>query len=66
VRLQFQTVYVFTSDRFAGNPLALALSAEDLSTQQMQAIAAEFNLAETTFVRPPFRKTRRPGAPMSR
>src|ERR1700682_4828552 len=53
MRLQFQTVDVFTSDRFAGNPLAVVLNAEELSTGQMQAIAAEFNLAETTFVRPP-------------
>ncbi len=53
MRLQFQTVDVFTSDRFAGNPLAVVLNGEGLSAQQMQAIAAEFNLAETTFVRPP-------------
>ena len=53
MRLQFQTVDVFTADRFAGNPLAVVLNADGLSSQQMQAIAAEFNLAETTFVRPP-------------
>ncbi len=53
MQLQFQTVDVFTSDRFAGNPLAVVLNAEGLSTQQMQAIAAEFNLAETTFIHPP-------------
>jgi trans-2,3-dihydro-3-hydroxyanthranilate isomerase len=53
MRLHFQTVDVFTSDRFAGNPLAVVLNAEGLSAPQMQAIAAEFNLAETTFVRPP-------------
>jgi trans-2,3-dihydro-3-hydroxyanthranilate isomerase len=53
MRLQFQTVDVFTSTRFAGNPLAVVLNGDGLSTQQMQAIAAEFNLAETTFVRPP-------------
>jgi trans-2,3-dihydro-3-hydroxyanthranilate isomerase len=53
MRLQFQTVDVFTSDRFAGNPLAVVLNAEGLSTAQMQAIAAEFNLSETTFVLPP-------------
>ena len=53
MRLQFQTVDVFTSDRFAGNPLAVVLNAEGLSAPQMQAIAAEFNLAETTFVLPP-------------
>jgi trans-2,3-dihydro-3-hydroxyanthranilate isomerase len=53
MRLRFQTVDVFTSDRFAGNPLAVVLDADGLSSQQMQAIAAEFNLAETTFVLPP-------------
>jgi trans-2,3-dihydro-3-hydroxyanthranilate isomerase len=53
MRLQFQTVDVFTGKQFAGNPLAVVLNAEGLSTGQMQAIAAEFNLAETTFVLPP-------------
>jgi trans-2,3-dihydro-3-hydroxyanthranilate isomerase len=53
MRLQFQTVDVFTGTQFAGNPLAVVLNAEGLSTEQMQAIAAEFNLSETTFVRPP-------------
>jgi trans-2,3-dihydro-3-hydroxyanthranilate isomerase len=53
MRLQFETVDVFTSDRFSGNPLAVVLNALGLSTQQMQSIAAEFNLAETTFVLPP-------------
>src|SRR6187399_3487904 len=53
MRLQFETADVFTSEQFAGNPLAVVLNAEGLSTGQMQAIAAEFNLAETTFVLPP-------------
>ena len=53
MRLQFETVDVFTADRFSGNPLAVVLNAEGLSTEQMQSIAAEFNLAETTFVLPP-------------
>src|SRR3954447_3716817 len=53
MQLQFATVDVFTADRFSGNPLAVVLNAEGLSTGQMQAIAAEFNLAETTFVLPP-------------
>ena len=53
MRLQFETVDVFTSERFSGNPLAVVLNAEGLSTGQMQSIAAEFNLAETTFVLPP-------------
>jgi trans-2,3-dihydro-3-hydroxyanthranilate isomerase len=53
MRLQFETVDVFTQHRFSGNPLAVVLNAEGLSSQQMQSIAAEFNLAETTFVLPP-------------
>jgi trans-2,3-dihydro-3-hydroxyanthranilate isomerase len=53
MRLQFQTVDVFTATQFVGNPLAVVLNAEGLSTGQMQAIAAEFNLAETTFILPP-------------
>ena len=53
MRLQFQNVDVFTGTQFVGNPLAVVLNAEGLSAGQMQAIAAEFNLAETTFVLPP-------------
>lgn len=53
MRLNFETVDVFTSRQFGGNPLAVVLNAEGLSTEQMQAIAREFNLAETTFVLPP-------------
>lgn len=53
MRLQFVTVDVFTDRQFGGNPLAVVLNADGLSTEQMQAIAAEFNLAETTFVRTP-------------
>lgn len=49
----FQTVDVFTDRKFGGNPLAVVTEAEGLTTEQMQAIAAEFNLAETTFVLPP-------------
>ena len=51
--LDFVTVDVFTGTQFAGNPLGVVLNADGLSTAQMQAIAAEFNLAETTFVLPP-------------
>jgi trans-2,3-dihydro-3-hydroxyanthranilate isomerase len=53
MRRQFETVDVFTHDQFSGNPLAVVLNAEGLSSEQMQSIAAEFNLAETTFVLPP-------------
>jgi trans-2,3-dihydro-3-hydroxyanthranilate isomerase len=53
MKLEFTTVDVFTDRRFGGNPLAVVTNAQGLSTEQMQAIAAEFNLAETTFVLPP-------------
>ncbi|HEU0154584.1 MAG TPA: PhzF family phenazine biosynthesis protein [Stellaceae bacterium] len=54
MRLDFVTVDVFTERRFGGNPLAVVLGgAEQLTTPQMQAIASEFNLSETTFVLPP-------------
>jgi trans-2,3-dihydro-3-hydroxyanthranilate isomerase len=49
----FTTVDVFTDRRFGGNPLAVVSDAEGLSGAEMQSIAAEFNLAETTFVLPP-------------
>jgi trans-2,3-dihydro-3-hydroxyanthranilate isomerase len=49
----FATVNVFTDQRFRGNPLAVIPDADGLTDQQMQAIAAEFNLSETTFVLPP-------------
>ena len=50
---RYITVDVFTDRAFGGNPLAVVLDAKGLSTAQMQAIAAEFNYAETTFVLPP-------------
>jgi trans-2,3-dihydro-3-hydroxyanthranilate isomerase len=53
MKLRFRTVDVFTNRKFGGNPLAVVLGADGLETAQMQSIAAEFNLAETTFVLPP-------------
>jgi trans-2,3-dihydro-3-hydroxyanthranilate isomerase len=53
MKLHFVTVDVFTDRQFGGNPLAVVTNARHLSTERMQAIAAEFNLAETTFVLPP-------------
>lgn len=50
---RYVTVDVFTDRIFGGNPLAVVLEAQGLNTMQMQAIAAEFNYAETTFVLPP-------------
>ena len=48
----FVTVDVFTNRRFGGNPLAVFPDASGLSDEQMQSLAAEFNLSETTFVLP--------------
>jgi trans-2,3-dihydro-3-hydroxyanthranilate isomerase len=53
MHLQFHTADVFTDTRFGGNPLAMIRDASGLTGEQMQAIAAEFNLSETTFVLPP-------------
>jgi trans-2,3-dihydro-3-hydroxyanthranilate isomerase len=49
----FVTVDVFTERRFGGNPLAVFPDASGLSDAEMQALADEFNLSETTFVLPP-------------
>ncbi len=53
MQIEFITVDVFTDRAFGGNPLAVVLNGRELTTAQMQAVAAEFNLAETTFVLPP-------------
>ncbi len=53
MRRRYVTVDVFTDRAFGGNPLAVVLDAEGLSAARMQAIAAEFGYAETTFVLPP-------------
>src|ERR1019366_4841428 len=50
---QYETVNVFTGERFGGNPLAVLTEARGLTYSQMQAIARDFNLSETTFVLPP-------------
>jgi PhzF family phenazine biosynthesis protein len=44
---------VFTKTHFAGNPLAVLPNAGRLSDDEMQRIAAEFNLSETVFLFPP-------------
>lgn len=49
----FVTVDVFTDRRFGGNPLAVFPDARGMTDAEMQALAAEFNLSETTFVLPP-------------
>jgi PhzF family phenazine biosynthesis protein len=46
-------VDVFASRPFVGNPLAVVLDGEGLTTEQMQAFADWTNLSETTFLLPP-------------
>jgi trans-2,3-dihydro-3-hydroxyanthranilate isomerase len=53
MKIEFVTVDVFTDRQFGGNPLAVVPDGRGLAAAQMQAIAAEFNLSETTFVLPP-------------
>ena len=53
MQLTFHTLDVFTNRRFGGNPLAVVLGADALSTEQMQTITREFNLSETIFVMKP-------------
>jgi len=52
LRLPFSQVDVFTSHPFEGNSLAVFSDGRGLSDQQMQAIAREMNLSETTFILP--------------
>jgi trans-2,3-dihydro-3-hydroxyanthranilate isomerase len=47
--LDYHVVDVFTATPYAGNPLAVVLGADDLSTTQLQSLAREFNLSETSF-----------------
>jgi PhzF family phenazine biosynthesis protein len=47
---QFRQVDVFTQTPYRGNPLAVVLGADGLTTGQMQRFANWTNLSETTFV----------------
>ncbi|MEO6609175.1 MAG: PhzF family phenazine biosynthesis protein [Aestuariivirga sp.] len=53
MKFEFHTLDVFTGTKFCGNPLAVVLGADHLSTEQMQTITKEYNLSETTFVMKP-------------
>lgn len=48
--LPFHQVDVFSERPLAGNPLAVFTQADGLSAGEMQAIAREMNLSETTFI----------------
>jgi PhzF family phenazine biosynthesis protein len=49
----FSQVDVFTSTPYLGNPVAVVLDGDGLTTGQMQRFANWTNLSETTFVLPP-------------
>jgi trans-2,3-dihydro-3-hydroxyanthranilate isomerase len=52
--LRYEVVDVFTTGgAYTGNPLAVVHGGNVLTTDQMQAIAAEFALSETAFPLPP-------------
>ncbi len=53
MRRNFHTLDVFTDVALAGNPLAVVHDSAGLDAARMQAIAREFNLAETVFVMAP-------------
>ena len=49
---EFVQVDVFTQTSLAGNPLAIFTDGRGLSDGEMQALAREMNLSETTFILP--------------
>lgn len=53
MKRRFQQVDVFGAKPFLGNPLAVVLDAEGLSTEEMQRITRWMNLSETAFILPP-------------
>ncbi|MBN3788374.1 PhzF family phenazine biosynthesis protein [Burkholderia sp. Ac-20353] len=57
MKVPFKQIDVFTSDPYRGNPVAVVLDAQGLTTEQMQRIANWTNLSETTFVLPPTQAT---------
>jgi PhzF family phenazine biosynthesis protein len=50
---RFCQVDVFTTEPYRGNPVAVVIDADELSTEQMQRVANWTNLSETTFLLPP-------------
>lgn len=53
MRRRFRQVDVFTTEAFLGNPVAVVLDGEGLTTDELQRFASWTNLSETTFVTPP-------------
>jgi trans-2,3-dihydro-3-hydroxyanthranilate isomerase len=57
----FRIVNVFTQDQgpFTGNPLCVFENGSGLNSEQMQSLARQFNLSETTFILPSARANAR-------
>lgn len=53
MKLDYTLLDVFTTKRLTGNPLAVVSKADGLHDDEMQRIAAEFNLSETVFIKRP-------------
>src|ERR1044071_2959306 len=53
---RYLRIDVFTDRPFGGNPLAVFPSAQGLDGREMQLLAKEMHLSETTFVLPPGKK----------
>src|SRR6476469_7359766 len=49
---EFVQLDVFTQTALAGNPLAIFPDGRELTDAEMQALAREMNLSETTFILP--------------
>jgi len=56
-RHAFRILNVFAESPLAGNALAVFESGRELSDEQMQALALQFNLSETTFIGPSAKAT---------
>src|SRR5664279_877770 len=58
IKLSMVQVDVFTHRALTGNSLAVFLDGSALTTEQMQDLAREMNLSETTFILPQFDHSR--------
>src|ERR1700719_1819594 len=65
-KFSFVTVDVFSSRALEGNPVAVFTDARGLSDAEMQAIALETRLSETTFIIPRDEATERADGVMMR
>src|SRR6476469_3739027 len=53
LRYRLLNVFALASDPFSGNPLCVFEDGSGLSQDQLQGLARQFNLSETTFLVPP-------------